>query len=101
MSLHLGIVVPRGCGLRVCGEERSWEEGKCFAFDNSFAHEAWNRGDSRRIIFAVYLAHPSTTAVEREALRRLHLRYQSLAALGLDATVAWARARDEERSATP
>ncbi|HVH45837.1 MAG TPA: aspartyl/asparaginyl beta-hydroxylase domain-containing protein [Labilithrix sp.] len=91
VSVHMGIVVPPGCGLRVGDDERGWEEGKCIAFDNSFLHEAWNKGDARRLVLAVYLAHPLTTAVEREALRRLQLRYQSLAALGHEATIAWAR----------
>jgi len=91
VSIHLGIVVPPGCVLRVAGEERGWEEGKCIFFDNSFAHEAWNKGDARRIVFGVYLAHPLTTAVEREALRLLQKRHRSLAAVGYEATIAWAR----------
>jgi aspartyl/asparaginyl beta-hydroxylase (cupin superfamily) len=91
VSIHMGIDVFPGCALRVADEERRWEDGKCCFFDNSFAHEAWNRGEVRRVIFAVYLAHPHTTDVERQALRHLHIRYQSLAALGNEATVAWAR----------
>ena len=91
VSIHLGIIVPPGCVLRVAGEDRSWEEDKCLFFDNSFAHEAWNKGESRRIILSVYLSHPLTTATEREALKLLQSRYRSLAMLNYDATIAWAR----------
>jgi hypothetical protein len=96
VSVHLGLVVPPGCALRVAGEERRWEEGKCLFFDNSFAHDAWNKGDARRIVFAVHLAHPRTTAVEREALRLLQLRHQSLSRLGEAATIAWARTETDD-----
>lgn len=94
VSIHLGVVVPpAGCVLRVADEERSWEEGKCLFFDNSFAHEAWNKADARRIIFAVYLAHPQLTPAERSALRVLQTRYHSLASLSYEATIAWAHSR--------
>src|SRR5260221_17061 len=85
-------VVVSGCGIRVAGEERCWVEGECIFFDNSFEHEAWNKSETRRLIFAVYLAHPETTPVEREALRRLQVRYKALASLGPEAMIAWAGA---------
>lgn len=91
VSLHMGIIVPPRCVLRVDDEERAGEEGKCLFFDNSFAHEAWNDGDARRIVLAAHVAHPLTTKVERAALRILQNRYWSLAALGHEATLAWAR----------
>lgn len=101
VSIHMGIEVPPGCALRVADEERRWEDGECCFFDNSFAHEAWNRGDSRRVIFAVYLAHPLTTEFERQALRHLHIRYQSFVRLGEEATLAWARSERRLESAGP
>lgn len=90
VSIHMGIVVPEGAMLRVGGEARPWVEGKCFFFDNSFKHEAWNKGNSPRIIFAVYLPHPDLTPVEREAIRLLHIQYQALLSVGEQAMAAWA-----------
>jgi aspartyl/asparaginyl beta-hydroxylase (cupin superfamily) len=42
LRCHLGIVVPKGCFLKVNWEDRTWEEGKCLVFDDTFRHEAWN-----------------------------------------------------------
>jgi len=52
LRVHLGIVVPKGCTLRVNGEGREWEEGKVLVFDDTFRHEAWNPSeDTLRIVF--------------------------------------------------
>ena len=74
-SCHLGIVVPDGCGLRVGGESRSWIEGRCIAFDNSYPHEAWNdHPTTTRLVLAVHGPHPGLTLTEREALAWLAAR---------------------------
>jgi len=52
LRVHVGIVVPTGCTLRVNGECRQWEEGKALIFDDTFRHEAWNPSyDTTRIVF--------------------------------------------------
>lgn len=53
LRLHLGLVVPPGCGLRVGTETRSWQEGQCLLFDDKIDHEAWNGGDGDRLILLV------------------------------------------------
>jgi len=68
VRLHLGIVVPEGCLLRVAGQTRTWEEGKCLAFEDSFEHEVWNRSAHRRVVLIVDLWHPDLTDVEIRAL---------------------------------
>ena len=50
LRCHLGLVVPPECALRVGDQTRSWQEGKTMIFDDTIVHEAWNRGDSQRII---------------------------------------------------
>ena len=40
--LHLGLVVPDRCRLRVLNDTREWQEGKCLIFDDTAEHEAWN-----------------------------------------------------------
>ena len=43
--LHLGLVVPPGCRLRVDDDTRHWQEGKCSIFDDTVEHQAWNESD--------------------------------------------------------
>ncbi len=54
------------------GESRSWVEGRCIAFDNSYPHEAWNdHATDTRIVLAVHVPHPDLSMAEREALAML------------------------------
>ncbi len=46
--LHLPLVVPSGCRLRVGSDTRTWNEGKCLIFDDTVEHEAWNDSDLPR-----------------------------------------------------
>lgn len=49
--MHLGIVVPDGCRIKINGEEHSWQEGKLIVFDDTFRHEAWNPSrDTTRVV---------------------------------------------------
>lgn len=71
VSCHLGVKVPAGCTLTVAGEERSWVEGKCLAFNNSYRHHAENKGTEVRAILSIHALHPALTAVERSAIATL------------------------------
>lgn len=51
--MHLGLVCPPDCGLRVGKEILTWEEGKMFRFDDTIEHEAWNRSNQERIILLI------------------------------------------------
>ena len=79
LTAHLGLLVPQGCRIRVGNEKRQWSEGRGFVFDDSFEHEVWNEGDSRRIVFIARFYHPALTEVEIEALGTLHERVPALA----------------------
>jgi len=68
---HLPLIVPDNCAIKVGGEERVWREGECFTFDDTFEHEAWNRGDSTRVVMLLDVWNPHLTAVEREAVTAL------------------------------
>ncbi|MFT3790373.1 MAG: aspartyl/asparaginyl beta-hydroxylase domain-containing protein [Rudaea sp.] len=65
---HLPLIVPDGCALVVGGEKREWREGECFTFDDTFEHEAWNRGASMRAVMLMDCWNPHLTEVEREAV---------------------------------
>lgn len=72
LLVHLPLIVPENCGaLRVGGEERSWEFGKCLIFDDTYAHEAWNRSDETRVVLIFDIWHPEVTAAERAGFGRL------------------------------
>lgn len=68
---HLPLIVPGGCGLRVGPETRSWYEGQMMIFDDSFEHEAWNRGSGDRTILLFEIWRPDIDADEREQLTRI------------------------------
>lgn len=73
LRCHLGVTVPEGdCGIRIGGEARSWSEGKCIVFDDSFEHEAWNRTNRDRIVLIIDVWHPDLTAREVSFLEGLH-----------------------------
>jgi aspartate beta-hydroxylase len=72
LTCHLGIDVPEHCGLRVAGETRTWEQGKCLWFDHSYEHEAWNRSDRSRCILLFDILHPDITEEEVAAWRALY-----------------------------
>jgi aspartate beta-hydroxylase len=66
---HLALIVPEGdLALNVSGESHGWEEGRCFTFDDTFEHEAWNRGAKTRVVMLMDVWNPYLTDIEREAL---------------------------------
>lgn len=50
LRCHLGLKVPGDCALKVAGETREWQEGRCLLFDDTSVHEAWNRSGEERIV---------------------------------------------------
>ncbi|WP_422061134.1 aspartyl/asparaginyl beta-hydroxylase domain-containing protein [Sphingopyxis sp.] len=68
---HLPLIVPDGCGLRVGADTRSWREGELMIFDDSFEHEAWNRGTSDRTILLFEIWRPDISPDERDQLTRI------------------------------
>jgi|SRR5579883_363732 len=69
ISLSMGLIVPPGCVIRVGEEERTWQEGVCLVFDDTYEHEVWNRGTGTRFIILVDVWHPELTPVERQVIR--------------------------------
>ena len=62
LTCHLGLVVPDGCTLTVGGSSRTWEEGRCVVFDDSFEHEVHHGGPPSssvdRLVLLVNFYHP-------------------------------------------
>ena len=53
LRCHLGLIVPDKCALRVGSQIKSWQEGKCFIFDDTTEHEAWNNSNQTRIALLI------------------------------------------------
>jgi len=71
LILHLALIAPEGCALRVGGEMRPWRAGEAFVFDDTIEHEAWNRSPSPRAVLICDVWNPRLAADERELIVRL------------------------------
>lgn len=69
LVVHLPLIVPGDCGIRVGGEARGWTEGQCIVFDDTYEHEAWNKSGQTRVVMIFDIWNPALTPVEREGMR--------------------------------
>jgi len=65
---HVPLIAPPGCALRVGSETREWRESEALIFDDSFEHEAWNRGERTRIVLLFEIWRPEIGEAERAEL---------------------------------
>lgn len=68
---HLPLVVPPGCGFRVGNRRREWREGELMVFDDTVEHEAWNEGQSSRLLLIFDIWRPELEADERRQIEAL------------------------------
>lgn len=69
LTCHLALVVPDGCSIQVgANESRTWEEGKCLVFDDSFEHSSMNAGAGDRYVLLLNFWHPDVPVSERPAM---------------------------------
>lgn len=64
--LHLGLVVPPDCALRVGDEVRAWREGECLVFDDTTEHEAWNLSTQDRLVLLLDFLRPGVDDAEAD-----------------------------------
>jgi len=69
--VHLPLIVPPGCTLRVDDETRGWEAGRLLAFDDSFEHEARNPSPQPRVVLIVEVWNPRLGPIEVVAVGRM------------------------------
>ena len=69
LTVHLPLIVPEGCGLRVGGTTREWVPGRAWVFDDTIEHEAWNDSESPRAVLIFDIWNPFLTATEREMIK--------------------------------
>jgi aspartate beta-hydroxylase len=68
---HLPLIVPEDCALVVGGETHRWQEGRAIVFDDTFEHEAWNRGTRTRVVLIVDIWNPHLSPAECDAVATL------------------------------
>ena len=68
---HLPLVSTDDCAIRVGAEVRPFEVGKTLIFDDSFEHEAWNRGSGIRVVLLFEIWRPDIGEAERAELSTL------------------------------
>lgn len=73
-SWHLGLVVPEGCAVEAGGEPRAHADGRWIAFDDSYAHAAWNRSAKPRVVLTGWTIHPDLDDDEACALAHVARR---------------------------
>ena len=66
LTVHLPLIIPPDCGLRVGEETHAWEPGKLVLFDDTIRHEAWNHSNQLRVVLIFDVWHPMLTPLERE-----------------------------------
>lgn len=83
--VHLPLIVPEGCAIRVGGETRAWRIGEAFAFDDTIEHEAWNDSDALRAVLILDTWNPHLSAAERDLLAAF---YRTMRDSGMDPGLA-------------
>jgi tetratricopeptide (TPR) repeat protein len=68
IAVHLPIVVTPDSAIRVIDTDYEWQQGKVFAFDDSFEHESWNESPQTRVNLLFEVWHPDLCADERNAI---------------------------------
>ncbi len=68
LVVHVPLIIPPGCGFRCGGEQREWQPGKAFVFDDTIEHEAWNDSDVPRAVLILDIWNPALSAAEQEML---------------------------------
>lgn len=66
---HLPLIVPKGCWFRVAQDQRLWERGKAWVFDDTVEHEAMNPSDMLRVVMIFDIWHPALDAAERAGIK--------------------------------
>jgi aspartyl/asparaginyl beta-hydroxylase (cupin superfamily) len=71
LTVHMPLVIPPDCALRVGDETRAWEPGKLLMFDDTIRHEAWNYSDRLRVVLIFDVWNPLLSLEERAMVQAL------------------------------
>lgn len=86
LTVHLPLLIPPDCALRVGAHTRRWKMGELLLFDDTIEHEAWNRSPQLRVVLIFDVWNPLLEEAERvlvrEALEGIMAYYGQNAPLG-------------------
>ncbi len=71
LIVHLPVLVPGRCRLRVGNDVRELQEGQALVFDDSIEHEAINESDGTRVMLVFDIARPDISADEHRTIAAL------------------------------
>ena len=71
LIVHLPLIVPTGCRLRVGNHVRDVVAGQAMIFDDSIEHEAWNDSSETRVVLLFEVWRPELSSAEREGLTQM------------------------------
>ncbi|ODS61879.1 MAG: hypothetical protein ABS41_11640 [Arenimonas sp. SCN 70-307] len=63
--VHLPLIIPPDCAIRVGNDTRQWRRGEILAFDDTIEHEAWNRSQEARVVLILDVWNPFLDERER------------------------------------
>ncbi|WP_295362124.1 aspartyl/asparaginyl beta-hydroxylase domain-containing protein [Arenimonas sp.] len=63
--VHLPLIIPPDCAIRVGNDTRQWQRGEILAFDDTIEHEAWNRSQEARVVLILDVWNPFLDERER------------------------------------
>jgi beta-hydroxylase len=66
LRLHVPLICPPGCLLRVEDQVQEWRDGECFVFDDARVHEAWNGATRPRTVLIVDFRADDLVRVNRK-----------------------------------
>ena len=78
LLVHLPLIVPNGCELRVGNQIRSVVENKLMIFDDSIEHEARNTSDSTRIVLIFDIWRPELSNEETTVISGIFEKIESV-----------------------
>lgn len=68
VRIHIPLVIPSDCMIRVGDQTRHWQPSVPLLFDDSFEHEVWNKSQYTRIVLFINAFHPNLESHERAML---------------------------------
>lgn len=68
LTVHLPLIIPDDCAIRVGDSVHEWTPGETFLFDDSYNHEAWNKSDQTRVVLIFEAWRPDMTPGEITAV---------------------------------
>ncbi len=71
LVVHLPVIAPEGCWLRVGAERRAWRRGEAWVFNDTITHEARNTGRETRVVLIFNIWRPELSTAERELIASL------------------------------